>query len=129
MGLFDNVAGAVLGKMGGDQGNLVKLAMEMFNQYGGLSGILEKFNASGFAEQAASWVAKGENLPLSADQIVTALGAGTIAEMAAKLDMPADELSKQIAQYLPKVVDKLTPDGVVSNNSAGLLGAVLGMLK
>lgn len=129
MGLFDNVAGAVLGKMGGDQGNLVQLAMEMFNQYGGLSGILEKFNASGFSEQVASWVAVGENLPLSADQIVTALGAGEIAEMAAKLDMSADELSSKIAQYLPKVVDKLTPDGVVSNNSAVLLGAILGMLK
>jgi len=129
MGLFDNVADAVLGKVGGNQGNLVQLAMEIFNQYGGLTGILEKFNAVGFAEQAASWVAKGENLPLSADQIVAALGTGKIAEMAAKLDMPADELSSQIAQYLPKVVDKLTPDGVVSNNSAGLLGAVLGMLK
>jgi uncharacterized protein YidB (DUF937 family) len=74
-------------------------------------------------------VAVGENLPLSADQIVTALGAGEIAEMAAKLDMSADELSSKIAQYLPKVVDKLTPDGVVSNNSAVLLGAILGMLK
>lgn len=129
MGLFDNVAGAVLGKVGGNQGNLVQLAMEMFNQYGGMTGILEKFNASGFAEQAASWVAKGDNLPISASQIVSALGAGTIAEMATKLDMSADELSSQIAQYLPKVVDKLTPDGVVSNNSAGLLGAVLGLLK
>lgn len=129
MGLFDNVAGAVLGKVGGNQGNLVQLAMEMFNQYGGMTGILEKFNTSGFAEQAASWVAKGDNLPISASQIVSALGAGTIAEMATKLDMSADELSSQIAQYLPKVVDKLTPDGVVSNNSAGLLGAVLGLLK
>lgn len=129
MGLFDNAAGAVLGKMSGDQGNLVQLAMEMFNQYGGLTGILEKFNASGFAEHAASWVAKGDNLPLFAEQIVSALGAGTINEMAAKLNMTAEELSSQISQYLPKVVDKLTPDGVVSNNASGLLGAVLGMLK
>ncbi len=129
MGLFDNLAGSVLGKMAGDQGNLVPLAMEMLNQYGGLAGILEKFNASGFAEQAASWVAKGENMPLSAEQIVSTLGASTIAEMANKLNMTAEALSEQLAQKLPKVIDKLTPDGVVSNNSASLLGAVLGMLK
>lgn len=129
MGLFDDVAGSALGKIAGDQGNLVQLAMEMFNQYGGLTGILEKFSASGFAEQAASWVAIGDNLPISASQIVSALGASTMAEMAAKLDMPVDELSSQIARYLPKVIDKLTPDGVVSNNSKGLLGKVLGLLK
>ena len=129
MGLFDNLAGSVLGKMAGDQGNLVPLAMEMLNQYGGLAGILEKFNASGFAEQAASWVAKGENMPLSAEQIVSTLGASTIAEMANKLNMTAEALREQLAQKLPKVIDKLTPDGVVSNNSASLLGAVLGMLK
>jgi len=129
MGLFDNLAGSVLGKMAGDQGNLVPLAMEMFNQYGGLTGILEKFNTSGFAEQAASWVAKGGNTPLSAEQIMSALGASTIAEMASKLSMTAEALSEQLAQKLPKVIDKLTPDGVVSNNSAGLLSAVLGMLK
>ena len=129
MGLFDNLAGSVLGKMAGDQGNLVPLAMEMLNQYGGLAGILEKFNASGFAEQAASWVAKGENMPLSAEQIVSTLGASTIAEMANKLNMTAEALSEQLAQKLPKVIDKLTPDGVVSNNSASLLGSVLGMLK
>jgi uncharacterized protein YidB (DUF937 family) len=129
MGLFDNLAGSVLGKMAGEQSNLVPLAMEMFNQYGGLTGILEKFNASDFAEQAASWVAKGENMPLSAEQIVSALGTSTIAEMASKLSMTAEALSEQLAQKLPKVIDKLTPDGVVSNNSAGLLGAVLGMLK
>lgn len=129
MGFFDNLAGSVLGKMTGDQGNLVPLAMEMFNQYGGLTGILEKINASGFTEQAASWVAKGENMPLSAEQIVSALGASTIAEMASKLSMTAEALCEQLAQKLPKVIDKLTPDGVVSNNSAVLLSTVLGILK
>jgi uncharacterized protein YidB (DUF937 family) len=74
-------------------------------------------------------VAKGENVPLSAEQIVSALGASTIAEMAGKLSMTAEALSEQLAQKLPKVIDKLTPDSLVSNNSAGLLSAVLGMLK
>jgi len=35
MSLFDDVAGAVMGKvMGGNQGGMAQIAMEMFNQHG-----------------------------------------------------------------------------------------------
>ena len=129
MGLFDSVAGAVLGKLGGEQGNMAQVAMEMFNQHGGLSGVLEQFKASGLAEQAASWVGKGENLPISAEQISSVLGSGAIAEMAAKLGITPEILSSQIAEHLPTVIDKMTPDGEVSANSGNLLSTVLSMLK
>jgi uncharacterized protein YidB (DUF937 family) len=118
MGLFDNVAGAVLGKMMGDKGGMAQVAMEMFNQHGGLSGVLDKFKAGGLAEQAASWVGKGNNLPISA-----------IADMAAKFGISPETLSEQIAEHLPTVVDKMTPDGEVTADSGNLLSTVLGMLK
>jgi uncharacterized protein YidB (DUF937 family) len=38
-------------------------------------------------------------------------------------------LSAQIAEHLPNVVDKMTPDGKVEANSGDLLSTVLGMLK
>ena len=129
MGLFDSIAGAVLGKLGGEQGGMAQVAMEMFNQNGGLSGVLEKLNAGGLAEQAASWVGKGENLSVSAEQITSVLGNGAIAEMAAKFGLTPDVLSSQIAQHLPSVIDKMTPDGEVTADSGGLLSTVLGMLK
>ena len=129
MGLFDSVAGAVMSKLGGEQGSMTQVAMEMFNQHGGLSGIIEKFKEGGLGEQAASWVGNGENLPVSAEQISSVLGNGAIAEMAAKFGITPETLSSQIAQYLPGVVDKLTPDGEVGSDTGGLLGKVLGMLK
>lgn len=129
MGLFDSVAGAVLGKLGGEQGGMAQIAMEMLNQNGGLSGVLEKFKAGGLAEQAASWVGKGENLPISADQISSILGSGAIAEMAAKFGITPEVLSSQIAQHLPSVVDKMTPNGEVPADSGNLLSSVLSMLK
>ena len=130
MGLFDSVAGAVLGKvMGGGQGGMAQVAMEMFNQHGGVGGILEKFKAGGLGEAAASWVGKGENIPVSADQISSVLGSGAIAEMAAKFGIDPATLSAQIAEHLPTVVDKLTPNGEVEADSGGLLSTVLGMLK
>ena len=129
MGLFDNIAGAVLGKMGGEQGGMAQAAMEMFNQNGGLSGILDKFKEGGLAEQAASWVGKGENLPISAEQISSVLGNGAIADMAAKFGISPETLSAQIAQHLPTVIDKMTPNGTVEGESGNLLSTILGMLK
>lgn len=129
MGLFDSVAGAVLGKMMGDKGGMAQVALEMFNQNGGLTGILDKFKEGGLAEEAASWVGKGENIPISAEQISSVLGNTAIAEMAAKFGIDPDTLSSQIAEHLPTVVDKLTPDGEVNDNSGNLLTTVLSMLK
>ena len=129
MGLFDNIAGAVLGKMGGEQGGIAQAAMEMFNQNGGIAGVLDKFKAGGLAEQAASWVGKGENLPVSAEQISSVLGNGAIADMAAKFGISPETLTAQIAQHLPTVIDKMTPNGTVEGESGNLLSTVLGMLK
>ena len=130
MSLFDDVAGAVMGKvMGGNQGGMVQVAMEMFNQYGGLNGVLDKFKQGGLGELATSWVGTGENLPISAEQISSVLGSGAIAEMAAKFGITPEVLSNQIAQHLPSVIDKMTPNGEVSADSGSLLSTVLGMLK
>lgn len=129
MGLFDSVAGAVLGKLGGDKGTMVQVAMDLFNQNGGLAGVLEKFKTGGFAEQADSWVSKGENLSISAEQITQVLGSSTISNIADKLGMDPDEISTKIAEYLPQVIDKMTPDGEINAGSGNLLTAVLGMLK
>jgi uncharacterized protein YidB (DUF937 family) len=115
--------------MGGEQGAMAQVAMEMFNQNGGLSGILDKFKEGGLAEQAASWVGKGENLPISAEQISSVLGNGAIADVAAKFGISPETLSAQIAQHLPTVIDKMTPNGTVEGESGNLLSTVLGMLK
>ena len=130
MGLLDGLAGQILGKItGGDTDSIAAAAMEMFNNNGGLSGILEKFKEGGLGEQAASWVSKGENLSVTPEQISSVLGDGQIATMAAKFGLTPEVLSNQIAQHLPGVIDKMTPNGEVSAESGGLLSSVLGMLK
>lgn len=129
MGLFDSIAGAVLGKIGGEQGGMAQAAIEMFNQNGGIQGILDKFKQGGLAEEAASWVGKGENLPVTAEQISRVLGNGAIADIAAKFGLSPETLSAQIAQHLPTMIDKLTPNGEVEGDSGNLLSTVLGMLK
>ncbi|PPD11927.1 YidB family protein [Methylophilus sp.] len=129
MGLFDSVAGAMMNKVMGDKGPLAKLAMELFQQYGGLPGILQTLKNGGLSEQVDSWVGKGANMSVNAQQIGSALGSSVLAGMAAKLNMTAEELSGKIAEYLPDVVNQLTPNGVVENNPALIMSRLMGMLK
>jgi uncharacterized protein YidB (DUF937 family) len=130
MGLLDSVAGAVMGKLtGGGQGGMAQIAMEMFNQHGGVAGLVEKFKAGGLGDAAASWVGTGANMPVSADQISSVLGNDQIAAMAAKFGIDPATLSAQIAEHLPTVVDKMTPSGAVEGDSGNILSTVLGMFK
>ncbi len=130
MGLLDGIAGDIIGKLAGGQGGgIAQIAMDLLNQNGGLSGMLEKFNQGGLASQAASWVGKGENMPVSAEQIGQVLGGGQLAAMAEKFGISPEVLSGQLAQHLPGVVDKLTPDGAVPADESNLLSQVFSLLK
>lgn len=129
MGLFDSVAGAVLGKLGGEEGSMAQAAIDLFNQNGGVEGIVEKFKQGGLAEEAASWVGTGENLTVTPDQVASVLGDGEIANLAAKFGLTPDFISNKIAEHLPNIVDKLTPNGQVDGESGNVMNAVLSMLK
>ena len=129
MGLLDSIAGVVMGKLGGTEGGMAQIALDMFNQHGGLNGVLEKLKTNGLGDQVASWVGTGENQAVSADQITSALGSSQIAELAAKSGISPDVLSGQLAQHLPDVINKLTPHGEVPADSGSVLTSVLGMFK
>ena len=131
MGLFDNIAGRVIGKLGSSdsQDVMLQAAIKLFNEYGGLNGILDKFRSSGFAAEADSWVGTGNNLPITSAQITQVLGQPMLDDLAAKLGMPADAIGRKLAEYLPKVIDRLTPDGIVPKNQSALLLQALSMLK
>ena len=122
MGLFDSVVGSVLNNMGGNaqaggSGDIMQMVMGLMQQNGGLAGLVEMFNKSGLSQQAASWVGTGENLPISADQISKVLGSGPLAELAGKFGIDPAQLSGNLAQYLPEVVNQLTPQGRLPDNA------------
>lgn len=122
MGLLDGMLGSVLGKAlgGGQQSNaLLEAAMGLLNnpQGGGLNGLLDKFKSSGLGDHAASWVGKGENMPVSGDQVHQALGGDFISQIASKLGMDPSQASGGLAQLLPHLIDKVTPDGAVPGDT------------
>ena len=78
-----------------------------------LTGLLDKLNVGGLDDMVKSWIGKGENKAVSADQIKAALGSEEVAGVAAKLGVSEDEAADKIAKMLPAIIDKLTPDGLV----------------
>jgi uncharacterized protein YidB (DUF937 family) len=78
---------------------------------GGLNAIVAKLEQGGFGEQVKSWIGNGQNLPITADQLQQVLGRDTVKQLAARFNIPVDQLAKVLAQQLPTAVDQASPDG------------------
>ena len=78
---------------------------------GGLSAIVAKLQQAGLGEQVKSWIGNGQNLPITAEQLQQVLGSDTVRQLAAKFNIPVDQLAKLLAQQLPGAVDRASPDG------------------
>ena len=78
---------------------------------GGLSGLLNKLQQGGLGNATNSWVGSGQNQPVSPVQLGSALGPNVIKTLAQQSGLSEDELTKQLSQVLPGIVDKLTPSG------------------
>jgi uncharacterized protein YidB (DUF937 family) len=106
----------------------------MLAQNGGMQGLMEKFSQGGLGEVFSSWVGTGDNQAVSSDQISNLLGSDQQQSLASSLGVDADSASGFLADYLPKIIDQLTPSGEVaadgdsSQNLAALLPSLLSNL-
>ena len=103
-GVPPELAGALASILGNDGGN------------GGLGGLVEKFNQAGHGDIISSWIGKGENKPVSGNQLQDVLG---------NLSGP---LMAMLPALLPMIIDKLTPDGQAPQGGLGNSGDLLGSL-
>lgn len=107
MGMFDDLLKGAAGA------GLVAMATKLINDNGGVGGLMDKFQKGGLGSVFGSWVSPGQNQPVSPDQVHQVIGSDQIAQIAAKLGLPADQVAAHLSQLLPQVVDKLTPNGQV----------------
>ena len=77
---------------------------------GGLGGLLDKLQKGGLGDVANSWIGTGQNQPVTPKQLGPALGPDIIKTLA-RSGLSEEELTKQLSQILPGLVDKLTPAG------------------
>jgi uncharacterized protein YidB (DUF937 family) len=80
---------------------------------GGLGGLLDRLKHAGHGNVADSWVGTGQNQPINANDLGTAIGPQIIREIAQRTGLDEQELLKQLSAALPGIVDKLTPNGQI----------------
>ena len=78
---------------------------------GGLGGLLNKLEQGGLGDVTKSWVGSGQNQPVSPGQLGPALGPSIIKMLSQKSGISEEDITKQLSQVLPGLVDKLTPSG------------------
>lgn len=138
MGLLDQVLGAAtqaLGQPGQQQGGqpdwvaLLTGLLASGSAQGGLAGLLQQLQAGGLGEQVQSWISNGANLPVSGDQLAGALGGagGLLGQLAQQAGVSHAEAGDQLSQWLPQIINHLTPNGQVPASGGGL-GDLAGML-
>jgi uncharacterized protein YidB (DUF937 family) len=118
MGLLDNLGlGDMLKSLLG-QGEssalpaLINAALAK-TQYHDLNGLVAALQKGGLDAQVKSWLGPGANLPITEEQLKAVLGNAQVQDFARHLGLPVDQALKTMAQYLPEIVDKASPDGVL----------------
>jgi uncharacterized protein YidB (DUF937 family) len=109
MGLFDSLKGALESEALPVLINTV-LAQTQYHDLPGLVSALEK---GGLGPQVQSWLGNGQNLPVTEDQLKAVLGNSQVQEFARHLGLPVDQTLSALAKYLPEIVDKASPNGVL----------------
>lgn len=102
-GLGDLLSGGLGGLLaGGAAGSILS---------GGLNDLLKQFQQSGQSDTVNSWVGTGPNKTISPNDLASALGSDKINALIAQTGMSRDDLLRGLSEYLPQVVDQLTPQG------------------
>jgi uncharacterized protein YidB (DUF937 family) len=138
MGLLDAVLGSMLGggqaqpQQAGGAGALVQILAGMLAQQGGgsslggLASLAEQFQRGGLGDVMNSWIGKGENLPISPDQLGGVLGGDILGKLTQHTGMAQGDLLGQLSQLLPQMVDHATPDGQIpAGGGIGDIGSIL----
>jgi uncharacterized protein YidB (DUF937 family) len=109
---------ALSGVLGGSSNSLAHSVLEMINNHpGGLPGLVQSFHQNGLGGLVNSWISTGQNQPISGDQVQSVLGNEQVQQIAAKLGISPDAAKSKLAEFLPMIVDKLTPNGQVPQQS------------
>ncbi|MCA6118849.1 DUF937 domain-containing protein [Bradyrhizobium sp. WSM 1738] len=108
-GLSDMLKGGLGGLLaGGAAGTILS---------GGLGDLMKQLQQNGLGDQADSWVSNGPNKQVAPGDLANALGADEIDQLSSQSGLSRDDLLQGLSQFLPDVVNHLTPDGRLPSDS------------
>ena len=112
-GLGDILKGGLGSTLGNGLGGLLAGGAAGGVLNSGLNDLLKQFQQAGHGDVAKSWVDNGPNKSISSEDLAKALGADQIETLSSRTGLSQDDLLSSLGQYLPQVIDHLTPNGRV----------------
>lgn len=130
MSQFDTIIDDVAGRFGLDGAKASTLLRELLKYMttspGGIGGFIEKFKTAGLSHEASKWLGRSDTPALAPSQVEQALGTGTINTIAQKVGIPSGVTAAALGYLTPKLVGKLTPNGVIGS---GIPSAVTDFIR
>ena len=90
--------------------------------------LLGKMKESEPGDVAASWLGNGANESVSGETIKNLIGPDKIADFASTLGLSEKSAEKALADALPEMIDKASPDGSLMENIIDKAGGLDGLL-
>ncbi|MEG3109244.1 MULTISPECIES: YidB family protein [Pantoea] len=112
MSFLDELVGSLGNGQG--QGNKLGQLQAIWNwvqEQGGIEVLLHKFQQGGLGEVLGSWIGTGNNQPVGGNDIQSAFGQGELQSLADKLGTDVQGASGTLAALLPQLIDKMSPQG------------------
>lgn len=109
MKCFDRLGELMSGE--GRHDAVMRALAALVDDHGGLGGLGQRFRDIGLGNVLDSWLDKNGNLPLTPADIYVALGEGAVGQFADMMETTSLNAAKVMAEALPELFDRLTPDG------------------
>jgi len=119
MSLISGILGSLLGGLNtNQQSGLLSAVSGLVTQSGGIEGLVQKFGSQGLGHLVQGWVGTGPNPPATPQNIEQVVPPAQLDEIAKQTGIDRSQIAAHIAQILPQLVDKLTPQGQAVSGSA-----------
>jgi len=117
MGLLDNLEQMAASRVGGTNPEAAAILAMIQNHPGGINGLVQAFQSNGLGGVINSWIGTGQNQAISPDQVQQALGSSQVQAVAQRLGVSPEQAGATLSQFLPTIIDRLSPNGQLPEHS------------
>jgi len=117
MGLLDELVGALGHGNGRNTLGELEAVWNWVQEQGGIEVLLHKFQQGGLGEILGSWIGTGSNQAVSGGELKSAFGEDALQSLAQKLGTDVNGASGTLAELLPHLIDRMSPQGQMDDQS------------